>query len=196
MRKLFFLILLSAHLFGYTRHDIDMAIYGVAVSQGVQPKVLYTIVKIESDFDPFTISFLTNMENAKYFSNLSSPNIDVKISKYSLNNTKWAVAIHPANEILAMQIASLLIKDGFNIDVGLGQLNSVNFTPDEIPQIFSPTYNLTKCAKVLRKCFNAKNKNLTNTIECYNYGMRRRPSNPYFNKFFRHYKEFFGDPTR
>lgn len=193
MKKAFFIMffLLLNFCFGYSNTQIANAIAKVAKTEGIGTKILYTIIKIESDFEPFAISFLTNEANAKYFKTLENENIRIKISNYSLNREKWVVAIKPSNEAYAIEITKLLVKDGFSVDAGLGQINSVNYSLDEIDKIFNPTYNLTKCAKVLRKCYNHKNKDLKNTIECYNYGMRNRHSNPYYKRFYEHYKKEF-----
>ena len=194
MKKLLFLFVFSVQMFAYSPNDILKSIQFVAQKEGVKPEILYTIVKIESDFKPFVISFLTNKPNADYFAKLQTPNISVKTSPYSFNHSKWVVTINPINEIYAIGIAKNLIQSGFSIDVGLGQLNSVNFDLSEVNYAFNPIFNLTKCAKVLRKCYNAKNKNIKDTIECYNYGMRKRNSNPYYNKFYKNYESFFGNP--
>ncbi|WP_241517585.1 transglycosylase SLT domain-containing protein [Campylobacter blaseri] len=178
-------------IYAYTYEEIIYTIADVAKKQAVSSGILYTIVKIESNFNPFAISFLTNKENAIYFKNLETKNISIKASPYSLNKNKWIVSISPINEEYAKEITKLLVKNGFNIDVGLGQLNSFNFKDNEIDMVFNPTYNLTKCAKVLRKCYKAKNKDIQKTIECYNYGMRNRNSNPYYKRFYKHYMEEF-----
>jgi len=191
MRKLLILGLLTIAAHAYTQRDIANAINTVALENNISPKILYTIVRIESNFKPFAIAFLTNKENAQYFKTLQSPNVKISISNYSLNRAKWVVSIHPTNEYYAKEIAKLLLRDGFSIDVGLGQLNAVNFRPDEIDYVFNPLYNLRKCAKVLRTCYEGKNRDLEKTIECYNYGMRDRGSNPYYRRFYEHYmKEF------
>lgn len=192
MRILVVMLLNFTILMGYTYKDILYTIKDVAEKNGVSPKILYTIVKIESDFDPYAISFLTNEANAKYYKNLENQNISIKISPYSLNNGRWVVSMSPKDEQYAAAVLKALINNGFSVDVGLGQLNSINFKSDEIDVIFNPKQNLTKCIKVLRKCFNAKNKDLQNTIECYNYGMRNRNSNPYYKKFYEHYQKEFG----
>ena len=194
MKKLVFALFLALQAPAYSPNEIVNAIAAVAQNEGVKPEILYTIVKIESDFEPYTISFLTNKSNADYFAGLRNQNIRIKTSNYSLNSSKWVVTIIPANEIYAVQIAKYLYEDGFSIDVGLGQLNAVNFSQNEIDYIFNPMYNLTKCAKILRKCWNVKNKNIKDTIECYNYGMRKRYSNPYYKRFYEHYERFFGNP--
>ena len=194
MKKLVFALFLALQAPAYSPNEIVNAIAAVAQNEGVKPEILYTIVKIESDFEPYTISFLTNKANADYFAGLRNQNIRIKTSNYSLNSSKWVVTIIPANEIYAVQIAKYLYEDGFSIDVGLGQLNAVNFSQNEIDYIFNPMYDLTKCAKILRKCWNAKDKNIKDTIECYNYGMRKRYSNPYYKRFYEHYEKFFGKP--
>lgn len=191
MRILLFLALNLTILSSYTHQDILYAIRDVALKNGVSPRILYTIVKIESNFDPYAISFLTNEENALYYKSLENENISIKVSSYSLNRSRWVVSMSPKSESYAVAVAKELIKNGFSVDVGLGQLNSVNFDISEIDKIFNASYNLTKCAKVLRTCFNAKNKDMQNTIECYNYGMRNRNSNPYYKKFYENFMKDF-----
>lgn len=177
--------------FAYTYEELLKSIKYVAQNEAVAPEVLYTLVKIESNFNPYAISFLTNKQNAQYFKKLETKNIKIKISKYTLNTSKWVVSIDPIDAFYAQEIAKDLINQGFNIDVGLGQLNSANFDISEIKYVFDPVYNLTKCAKILRVCFNAKYKDIMQTIECYNYGMRKRASNPYYKRFYEEYKKEF-----
>lgn len=167
--------------------DIDM----VANEQGIDFDILYTIVKIESNFKPLQISFLTNEKNAKYFKKQANENIKVIISSYSLNRAKWVVNIQTNTVKRAKEITKILVEGGFSVDVGLGQLNSINYSLEEIDYIFDPVYNLRKCAEILRNCYKAKNGNLQKAIECYNYGTRERGSNPYYKRFYEHYmKEF------
>lgn len=187
---IFFIFQLS---YGYSNEQILKTINSVSKKQQISARILYTIVKIESDFDPFAISFLTDRQNALYFKKLDSSKARVNIGSYSLNRKKWFVNISPQTEEYAKAIAKELLKSGFSIDVGLGQINSYNFTKDELKQIFNPQYNLQKAAKVLRECYNAKNKELEKTIECYNYGMRNRNSNPYYRRFYKHYLKTFSN---
>lgn len=197
LRILAITLFFSTSLLSYSKNDIINSINFVSKKHGVSPKILFTIIKIESDFNPFAISFLTNEANAKYFKSIENKQFaTISISNYSLNRSKWVVSIHPYTQAYATQIATMLYNDGFKIDVGLGQINAVNFTPNELNYIFNPVYNLSKCAIVLRRCFNFNKKNkkdLRDTIECYNYGMRNRPSDPYYRKFYKYYMQFFGD---
>ncbi|NLK66937.1 MAG: lytic transglycosylase domain-containing protein [Campylobacteraceae bacterium] len=184
-------LLLSKFLFAYSYEEILYTIRDVARKEGVANRILYTIVKIESNFEPFAMSFLTNEENAFYYKGLENQNITIKISNYSLDNSKWVVSMYPKSEIYAIEVLKQLLKSGFSVDVGLGQLNSQNFETHEIDYVFNPTYNLTKCSRVLRMCFNIKNKDMQKTIECYNYGVRNRNSNPYYKRFYEHYMREF-----
>ena len=60
MKKLVFALFLALQAPAYSPNEIVNAIAAVAQNEGVKPEILYTIVKIESDFEPYTISFLTN----------------------------------------------------------------------------------------------------------------------------------------
>lgn len=192
MRYVFLFLLCLNFAFSYGVKEINMAINYVGLEEKIAPRVLYTIVKIESNFNPLVISFLTDKKNALYFKSLENENIKIKVSQYSLNKKRWIVSIHPNTLRRARGIAKLLIRDGFSIDVGLAQINSVNFKTEEIDYIFEPVYNLRKSAKILKLCYKRKNKNIQKTIECYNYGYRNRPSNPYYKRFYEHFKKEFG----
>ena len=88
MKKLVFALFLALQTFAYSPNEIVNAIAAVAQNEGVKPEILYTIVKIESDFEPYTISFLTNKANADYFASLRNQNVRIKTSNYSLNSGK------------------------------------------------------------------------------------------------------------
>ena len=132
MKKLVFALFLALQAPAYSPNEIVNAIAAVAQNEGVKPEILYTIVKIESDFEPYTISFLTNKANADYFAGLRNQNIRIKTSNYRLNSSKWVVTIIPANEIYAVQIANELYEDGISIDVALHQTNAANISPIEL----------------------------------------------------------------
>lgn len=192
--KIFFIFFAFVNfIFAYGMKEISTAINYVGIEEKIAPRVLYTIVKIESNFNPLAISFLTDQKNAFYFKSLENENIKIKIGKYSLNKKKWVVSISPNTLRRARGIAKLLIKDGFSIDVGLGQINSTNFTYEEIDYIFEPIYNLRKSAKILKLCYKNKKKNIQKTIECYNYGYKNRSSSPYYKRFYEHFKKEFGE---
>lgn len=187
----FILAFFLSNLKAYTNDDIMKAIADVSYKNRIEPEILYTIVKIESNFDPFVISFITTQKEAKLFKTYETSLAPIKIGKYSLNRSMWIVNIFPKSEDIAKIMIKNLLKLDYSIDVGLGQINSTNFTINEIDKILNPTYNLSKSAKVLRGCFNGKKQNIKHTIECYNYGMRKRNSYPYFQKFIKNYRQDF-----
>lgn len=182
---------LEDQILNYNLTKAKKDIEKVANEQGISFDILYTIVKIESNFKPLQISFLTTEKNARYFKKQANENIKVIISSYSLNRSKWVVNIQPNTLKRAKEITKILVEGGFSVDVGLGQLNSINYKLEEIDYIFDPIYNLRKCAEILRGCYNAKNGNLQKAIECYNYGTRERGSNPYYKRFYEHYVREF-----
>lgn len=182
---------LLSNLNAYTNEEIIKAIAEVSYNHRVEPEILYTIVKIESNFNPFVISLLTTQKEANLFKSYESKLASISIGKYSLNNKKWIVNIFPKSEYMAKFFIKNLLNLNYSIDVGLGQINSANFSLNEIDKILSPTYNLSKAAAVLRSCFNYKKQDIKKTIECYNYGMRKQNSYPYFKKFIENYKKDF-----
>lgn len=193
MRILTFFVLgfFISNLNAYTKEEILKSIVNVSHKNRIESEILYTIVKIESNFEPFVISLLTSQKEAKLFKDYEIQYAKINIGRYSLDKRKWIVNIFPQNEEIAKILIKNLLKLDYSIDVGLGQINSSNFSSSEIDKILDPTYNLSKSAKVLRCCFNYKKKDIRQTIECYNYGMRKRDSYPYFKKFIENYKKDF-----
>lgn len=192
----FFFSLCSIKLLAYEQSNIMQAIEIVSSEENISKDILFTIVKIESDFFPLAISFLTNEENAKYFKTLENENVKIAIGKYSLNNSKQIVTIYPNTLRRAIAISKNLLENNFNIDVGLAQINSSNFSINEIEEIFEPLNNLRRSSKILRNCYNVKNKKMQETIECYNYGMRQRESYPYYTKFYNFYTSEFSNKSK
>lgn len=192
MKKLILSFLLFTNfLFAFSQMYIAEAIKSTSTKQSIDQRVLYTIVDIESKFSPFTICMLTTKSNALQFKNINHPNIKIVTSEYKLNPNKWVVSFYPETLGLAKALARAFKKQGFSIDVGLGQINSVNFSTEEIDYIFEPNYNLQKSSTVLKSCAKEK-KDLKDIIECYNYGLKNRGSYPYFNRFVESFNKNFG----
>jgi type IV secretion system protein VirB1 len=177
--------------FAFSDMYIANAIKSTATKENIDQRILYTILDIESDFKPFAICMLTTKENALKFKNINNPNIRIKASEYKYNPKKWAVSFYPNSLGLAKALTRAFIKQGFSIDVGLSQINSVNFSMMEVDYIFEPNYNLLKSSKVLKDCAKSK-KDLEKTIECYNYGFKERGIYPYYNRFVKSYNKNFG----
>ena len=186
---LFFLF--ESTLFAFSNDYIANAIKEVSQKEEIDSRIIYTILEIESDFEPFVISMTTSMENAKKFKNINNPDIKIFANEYKYNKEKWIVSFYPKNLALAKALARAFKTQKFSFDVGIAQINTSNFKIEEIDYIFDPRYNISKSSKILKECLHIK-KDIKNTIECYNYGTKKRPSYPYYNKFKSTFTKNFG----
>lgn len=180
--KIVFLIFLTLNLVFANNLDIANALKCNAIRYGIDKKILYTIAKLESNFETNIIAFLSD---EKW--NITGKSVKIKNIKYK---NKFLVQIR-ANLNELKQIATYLIQKGYKIDVGLMQVNSTNFNLNELDAIFKPNYNIKKAVVVLKQCKN-KFKNIKNTIECYNKGNRIGKKYDYYQRFVNHYIKDFG----
>ena len=131
----------------------------------VHPKTIAAIVKTESRFRPFAIG---------------------------VNYGKAQLPRQPRNQAEAVEAAKNLIAKGFNIDMGLGQINSANLSwlGLSVEDVFDPCKNLAAAARVLTSGFQRAIKTtgdpqqaLTKALSAYNTGnFARGFSNGYVNK--------------
>lgn len=179
--RLFF-VFLSSFLYSYSDFDIANSIKKQAIINNIDQRIIYTIAKIESGFNPFIISFTANHKNFKF------PNFKITIQKYK---TKYLISISSNNKYKLSKIANYLINKGYKVDIGLMQINSVNFNNLELNQMFELDYNISKSIIVLNQCRN-RMKDLKNTIECYNKGFKKTNSKDYYTKFKNSFIKDFG----
>jgi type IV secretion system protein VirB1 len=97
----------------------------------------------------------------------------------------------PLNEAEAIATARWLLRNGYNFDAGLGQINSKNFgalglSPDTL---FEPCTNLKSAASILSQCYAKSLKSyggqsaIHGALSCYNTGnLRRGFANGYVRK--------------
>lgn len=179
MKKIVLFLGFLGICFAYSPWEIAQALKEVPKAYGVDPRVAWVIAKLESNFNPFTISFTT-----KTLANFSFPNAKTTISNY---RNKYLVSIICSNEKSAKEIAGWLISKQFKVDLGLMQINSSNLFYPELEKIFQPNYNVKLSMHILSECSLAK-ANTKEIIECYNKGANYRgESFSYYNKF----KEIF-----
>lgn len=90
----------------------------------VSPKTLAAIVKTESNFNPLAINI----------------------------NKGYRLERQPKTKVEAVVTAEWLIKNNYNIDVGLGQVNSANLTKTKlsVEGAFDPCKNLAAAATILK----------------------------------------------
>ena len=162
---------------------IANAIKNASKEHNVDKRLLYTIAKIESNFTPNIIAFVS----PKKF-HIFSKNFDVSVKNIPYDK-KYLVQIRAERKCLEI-IARKLIENGFSIDMGIMQINSANVSQSELPYIFDIDFNIKKSIDILNFCANKKN-HIKKSIECYNKGVRKTSNFSYFKKFAKSFKKDF-----
>jgi type IV secretion system protein VirB1 len=121
----------------------------------IHVRTLASLVRQESQFNPFAINI----------------------------NSGRQLARQPATQAEAVMASQMLLAQGYNIDVGLGQINSRNFqwTDMSLAQLFNPCNNLRTVAQMLSDCyargaaaFGLGQSALHAALSCYNTGSLHR----------------------
>lgn len=168
-----------------------------ATEYGIDPKIIDTIIKIESSNNRYAIGVisdnsreiydgLNNEENRKY--------INMKIS----SNERF-ISFMPKNKEVAEQLFDYLNenKEALNIktmDYGIMQINhdTINGYGLDQKEIFlNPFYNVALGIDVLQTCFKKFPTSQFYTIECYNKGLseNRLVNLDYYDKFIAQYNK-------
>lgn len=173
MRKILLLITtcISFAYADFSKHTIAESLKQVAREEQIDVKLLYSIAKIESNFEPLIVAFTSDRKNYRF------ENAKVSVKPYK---NKYLIQVR-ADEYTLKNIVRQLTNAGINVDVGIMQINSINFSNRELNQIFKPKYNIQKSTRILKNC-NAKFYTLKDTIECYNKGFRKKNSYDYYTK--------------
>ena len=173
MRKILLLIAtcISFAYADFSKHTIAESLKQVAREEQIDVKLLYSIAKIESNFEPLIVAFTSGSRNYQF-----------KKAKVSVNCYKDTYVIQVrADEYTLKDIVRKLINAGINVDVRTMHINFINFSDNELNHIFKPKYNIQKSTQVLKNC-NAKFFTLKETIECYNKGFRKKKTSDYYTK--------------
>ncbi len=165
----------------YSSYEIARELKSISAKNTLDKKVLYTLAKIESGFNPLIISFTSTHTNYNF------KNLKKKVSKYK---NKYLISFSGKEADLQKALKNLIAK-GIKVDAGLMQINSINFTEKEIQNIFKPSFNIQKSALILKQCIQNKEK-LKHSIECYNKGLRKVSNFDYYEKFRMSYLRDFG----
>lgn len=174
---------------GTAEQETSRAILKNAELYNIDPKILYTLISIESAFQPNIIAVETSKAAAEKLKALKSDDISIMIGR-TYHSRLYLVSISPKKKEDALLIAELLKKMGFIFDVGLMQINTCNFRREETRKMFDIAYNIHKGTKILKGCVNLF-RDFKNQVECYNRGAgnlrkalkKGRGYAPYYDRF-------------
>lgn len=181
----------------FNEQDIAYTILEKAKKYNLDYRMLYTIASIESNFEPMAIAVETSEAKAKVLKNLASKNIKILTGK-TYHSKIWLVSIYPDSYETAVFIIRELERLGFGFDVGLMQVNTVNFTFKEVERMLSPEKNIEKACKHLSGCMKQFKKTV-HQVECYNRGAGNLRSMlrtgkeyyPYWQRYKAHWNKYF-----
>ncbi len=168
--------------FSYDDFEIANALKLASIQNDIDKRVLYTLAKIESNFNPLIISFTAKHTNFHF------KNLQKSVKKYK---DRYLINFKGSEKELQKALKILLQDKTLKIDVGLMQINNVNFNKSEIPYIFNPSYNTKKATLVLKECI-AQKALMKDSIECYNKGFRKVSHFDYYAKFKKSFLKDFG----
>lgn len=157
---------------------------------GIEPRLLYSIAKVESDLDRYVVAFSADRmtpEQAQRLSTfLKQKGIESKM------HTK-VIAIKSKNKYEASHVVHFLYTNNYpRFDMGIMQINSIHKPLLDKANIsfydlFDPKINIQVGAYILATCF-AKHKNNKDAINAYNGKIN---DNPYSAKVFAEFKKLY-----
>ncbi len=183
-----------------TEEEVSEAIVFMAQKYNVDIATLYTLISIESNFEPLVITIETTPQVAKLLEALREVGLKIVTGGTTFHSKQAIVNIYPKDISTAQYIAEILKENGYAFDLGLLQIHSSNFTLAETAGLLYPKNNLEKSTKILRTCqkiFETQKQQ----IECYNRGvgnLKKALSQgdsiafPYYKRFEKHYRKYFG----
>lgn len=171
-------------LFSYTQENIARELKFASSSYNIDKRILYTIAKNESGFNPFVIAFTDNHQNYNF------DGVTMKAFKVK-DKDKYIIRLYGDRKSLE-NVSRILKNNNKRFDAGIMQISSANFTYDEIDKIFSLHYNIKKGVDILNACADLK-KTLKDTIECYNKGTGKTSSYSYYVQFVKSFVRDFGN---
>ena len=175
--------------------EIDSFVVQRASDFGIDPKIVKTIINIESRNQRFAIGIVSTKSESIVKALSGNDNIIIS----NVLKSKF-VSLIPKDETSAKDLFDVIQahKDDWGIeaiDYGLMQINhdtivSYELEPKEI--YLNPYYNIAMGVDVLKSCYNMFSKNQFNVIECYNKGTDKTKldsHNDYYTKFINEYRK-------
>jgi len=157
---------------------------------GIEPRLLYSIAKVESDLYRYVVSFsadrMTPEQAQKLSTFLKQKGIESK------QHTK-VIAIRSKNKYEASHVVHFLYTNNYpRFDMGIMQINSIHKplldkANISLYDLFEPKINIQVGAYILATCF-AKHKNNKDAINAYNGKIN---DNPYSAKVFKEFQKLY-----
>jgi len=158
---------------------------------GIEPRLLYSIAKVESDLDRYVVAFSFNKMTPKQVQELSAFLTKNRIE--SKQHTQ-VIAIRSKNKYEASKVVHFLYTNNYpRFDTGIMQINSIHKPLLDkagitFYDLFEPKINIQVGAYILATCFE-KHKNPKDAINAYNGKIN---DNPYSAKVFKEFKKLYG----
>lgn len=169
---------------------INKEINYITKQSGLPDWVLKIIVQIESGYANNILALRGDKDMYKSLVMLEKI-VPVLIKFYKPNRI-----VITGNKNALINIAQELFQKKYSFDIGVAQVNSINFKLSEIPSMLNSRYNLIKANNVLADCSNFYNISFKDTLECYNKGFKEQKQYSYFNKFVNAYIEKYTEDLR
>lgn len=164
-------------------YDIDSIALEISKISGIDKQVYLSIIQIESNGKQNIIAFNGSKDFYKQLQGLKNIDNSLEIKQFYPNRI---VIYSNTNKETIVAIARELYLLGKNFDLGVAQINSSNFSYEEIPLMLDLKYNIIKANNILADC-QSKFKTIKPSIECYNKGYANHKGYDYFKKFINSY---------
>ena len=157
---------------------------------GIEPRLLYSIAKVESDLDRYVVAFNANKMTAK-----QAQDLQVFLRQRGIESKQYSqvIAIKSKNKSDASHVVYVLYTNNYpRFDMGIMQINSIHKplldkANISLYDLFEPMVNIQVGAYILATCFE-RHKNAKDAINAYNGKIN---DNPYSSKVFSEFKKLY-----
>ena len=159
----------------------------------IDPRLLYSIGKVESDIDRYIVAFTFNKMSPKQAQDLST---FLRQNNIESKQHSQVIAIKSKNKMQAVAVVNYLYNNNYpRFDVGIMQINSIHKplldkAGISFADLFDPVVNIQVGAYILSKCFQRHGQhNYKDAINAYN---GKLDGNPYSGKVINEFEKLYG----
>jgi len=162
---------------------------------GIEPRLLYSIAKVESDLDRYIVAFSANKMTPK-----QAQELQLFLKQRGIASTQYSkvIAIKSKNKYEASYVVHFLYTHHYpRFDMGIMQINSIHKplldrANISLYDLFDPKINIQVGAYILATCFE-RHKNTKDAVNAYN---GKIDDNPYSAKVFSEFKKLYSSYKR